>query len=1413
MKKRKICSCILTLILILTCIPISSNGVATPKFLEKADTSISASASENNAALYATNKIKNKKYTISKQTGTYSTPIKIKIKAKKGYKIYYSLNGKFKAKKVIKSKKKKTITISSTKTLQIYAVKSSKKVTNKKLKAKAVKKCKNYTYTIQGQTNENSGDSINPSDNKNNLDNEKNNNAHDQDNPKQDIENDYNNPSEENTSTESTIENTPSTGTTEEATTMDLTIDQKDFSTEDESITLSGTYDGDIKKLTYKVVFGKSEEITNGNISYSENKWSLALNNLKIGENNITITATNQNEEKISKSVQVILEGLYEYSEDDIVTDEETGAKYIDNVILVFLKKEITNEEQKEIVKSVSGEIIGSSTIVNQLQIRVPNTNYNELKNIIEKLEKIDGIVCATVDAVGIINETASSNKKDNMELKYPADGETNYQQYAWWYDKINADKIPIYQNTKIDIGIVDSGFDYTHEDLNLINISKKELAGDHGTHVAGIIGALKNGIGINGITQNHKIYCYNRAEDIADYNDEEIQSVVAFSRIISGVFESVNHGAKVINLSCGASDITAEDRENFGKQWSASIWALMDTGNDFLLVAGAGNYIENDIAEQPLAMITKENCVKTDEISLQDILDKIIIVANAEYLDNGSYQLAYDSVGGDIVDIVAIGTNVFSCIKNGYDYMSGTSMATPMVTGAIAGIWEMDPTMTSKEVRDIVLGTANNIVTVNPDYPNASIGTRTTYPLLNIKGAVEKLYGTLSGQVLDENNTPIDNVTIEVYDEKDNTVTTLYTDENGDFSVTLPEEKYKIKFIKSGYGTTEISITVEWNKITALLDPIIMTTNTIGIQGNVVDDTGAPLSDVLVEVRKSNIDDVVTTATTDENGEYSITLENGGYNITFSKDGYDSATLNDIVVFNDVSKLDEVVMNLTDFQDDISFISEISDPDPNASKIYTINDLLNATEGDYVLANDLDLSTYNNGIWTPIQMTGDLTLDGNGHVIKNLNIPEGYDDNYNGLYSSNVKQNNEHDSSDYGYLCYSFDFKNIGLENVNIKSSSAGALIGGVYNNSPISGLFEEKTVVASIDNCYMTGNIDTDGEVGGLVGIVYSKSTSYNDICKTTLQVTNSFSQATIIGNDCAGGLIGEIESWNTFNNRANYGEIHLEVNNCFSNSCVKSTAEPDPTSLFIESGAGGIIGHYFNYNTVSTIKIENTSVMGDIFGESSGGIAGYIEFGYKINIDNCKINASIDSYVSSGGIIGYPGGGGSGTILEVNSCEVSGTLQSLQQVGGILGDGCNCYYINDCEVKATIKNSSFISSSNRFYAAGIVPWAPDGSINNCNMTGDFIINSDREVYLGGIVSYCGSADFKIGNCNFLGNLSLNISNEDSILGGIIGECASNGCVVTSKCGYFGFEKGVGKYQNETIVIENIENIVKLD
>ena len=95
-------------------------------------------------------KVTTTKYTISKKAGTYSGTIKVKITAKKGYKVYYTTGSSFSVKKVIKSTKSKTITIKKTTTLKIYAVKSSKTITKKTLKTSKVKKAaKSYKYTIK----------------------------------------------------------------------------------------------------------------------------------------------------------------------------------------------------------------------------------------------------------------------------------------------------------------------------------------------------------------------------------------------------------------------------------------------------------------------------------------------------------------------------------------------------------------------------------------------------------------------------------------------------------------------------------------------------------------------------------------------------------------------------------------------------------------------------------------------------------------------------------------------------------------------------------------------------------------------------------------------------------------------------------------------------------------------------------------------------------------------------------------------------------------------------------------------------------------------------------------------------------------------------------------------------------------
>ncbi|SDB32766.1 carbohydrate-binding domain-containing protein [Eubacterium oxidoreducens] len=99
----------------------------------------------------ATGKVNTTKYTISKKAGTYKDKVTIKIKAKKGYKIYYTTGSKkLTTKKVIKSGKTKKLTFTKTTKLKIYAVKSSKKVTNRKLKTTKVKKAtKTYKYTIK----------------------------------------------------------------------------------------------------------------------------------------------------------------------------------------------------------------------------------------------------------------------------------------------------------------------------------------------------------------------------------------------------------------------------------------------------------------------------------------------------------------------------------------------------------------------------------------------------------------------------------------------------------------------------------------------------------------------------------------------------------------------------------------------------------------------------------------------------------------------------------------------------------------------------------------------------------------------------------------------------------------------------------------------------------------------------------------------------------------------------------------------------------------------------------------------------------------------------------------------------------------------------------------------------------------
>lgn len=206
-------------------------------------------------------------------------------------------------------------------------------------------------------------------------------------------------------------------------------------------------------------------------------------------------------------------------------------------------------------------------------------------------------------------------------------------------------------------------------------------------------------------------------------------------------------------------------------------------------------------------------------------------------------------------------------------------------------------------------------------------------------------------------------------------------------------------------------------------------------------------------------------------------------------------------------------------------------------AKLATMSNNGKIKAGDFVLANDIDLSSYSN--WVPI---GDLNIlwganfDGNGYVIRNLYINRP-DEDYQGLF---------------GYVESSTStIKNVGLENVNISGGNfVGGLVGSYYEGSAIS-------------NSYVTGSVRGNENVGGVVG----------EHCGT---LTNCYASVAVSGNGYIGGVVGEhfgtlTSCYATGSARGNNcigglaGDNDGTISNCYATSYVRGN-----------ENVGGLVGY---------------------------------------------------------------------------------------------------------------------------------------------------------------------------------------------------------------------------------------------
>jgi len=192
-----------------------------------------------------------------------------------------------------------------------------------------------------------------------------------------------------------------------------------------------------------------------------------------------------------------------------------------------------------------------------------------------------------------------------------------------------------------------------------------------HGSHTAGTIAALKNGIGVIGVAPKVRIMPLR-------FLGPQGQGSTADA--IEAIRYATRMGARVISASWGGGGFSSLLAQAVADAQKAGV----------IFVAAAGNE-GKDISYQPAYPAN---------------LDGVIAIAAS----TGSDQLAYFSnYGPSVVMIAAPGVNILSTyLGKGYKSLSGTSMATPQVSGAIALALSKNKSLTADQIKAALCNTAD---------------------------------------------------------------------------------------------------------------------------------------------------------------------------------------------------------------------------------------------------------------------------------------------------------------------------------------------------------------------------------------------------------------------------------------------------------------------------------------------------------------------------------------------------------------------------------------------------------------------------------------------------------------------------------------------------------------------------------
>jgi len=398
--------------------------------------------------------------------------------------------------------------------------------------------------------------------------------------------------------------------------------------------------------------------------------------------------------------------------------------------------------------------------------------------------------------------------------------------------------------NRSTVVAVIDTGIDYTHPDLRgNMWVNPGEIAGNgldddgngyiddvyganminnsgdpyddhgHGTHVAGTIGAVgDNGTGVVGVNWAVQIIGVKFLSAGGGGSLGDAIKAVDYVTMLKN--RGVNIAA--VNNSWGGGGYVQALRDSIERAKNAGI----------VFVAAAGNSSNNNDL-YPSYPATYDNA-------------NVVSVAS---LDSSGAISSFSNYGATTVDIAAPGRDIASTYPGGqYYYMSGTSMASPHVTGALALLKSYAPSMTWSELKDTLLNTGRPLASLNnlvatralvnsqamlqdalnrgrtgpppsptPTATPTATPTRTPTPMPTATPTVVPGYFSLSGKITDGGNA-VGRAKVTV--QYGTTTLVTYTSDTGDYSFSniYGPVNYTITVTKGGMSFTAQSSTLVRN-------------------------------------------------------------------------------------------------------------------------------------------------------------------------------------------------------------------------------------------------------------------------------------------------------------------------------------------------------------------------------------------------------------------------------------------------------------------------------------------------------------------------------------------------------------------------------------------------------------------------